>query len=73
MILAVALSVNFIGDGLRDAFDPRQSGKFKKRRLLGIFGRKEALDAYAKDTAAKKKTVDTEPAKASSAGGSDVR
>ncbi|WP_127129677.1 ABC transporter permease [Georgenia sp. SYP-B2076] len=24
-ILAVALSVNFIGDGLRDAFDPRQS------------------------------------------------
>jgi peptide/nickel transport system permease protein len=25
MILAIALSVNFIGDGLRDAFDPRQS------------------------------------------------
>lgn len=24
-ILAIALSVNFIGDGLRDAFDPRQS------------------------------------------------
>lgn len=25
MILAIALSVNFIGDGLRDAFDPRQT------------------------------------------------
>jgi peptide/nickel transport system permease protein len=25
MILAIALSVNFLGDGLRDAFDPRQS------------------------------------------------
>ncbi|PRZ07770.1 peptide/nickel transport system permease protein [Isoptericola sp. CG 20/1183] len=25
MILAIALSVNFIGDGLRDAFDPRQN------------------------------------------------
>ncbi len=27
MILVIALSVNFIGDGLRDAFDPRQKGK----------------------------------------------
>ncbi|MEE6273064.1 ABC transporter permease [Georgenia sp. MJ278] len=26
-ILAIALSVNFIGDGLRDAFDPRQNRK----------------------------------------------
>ena len=26
-ILIFALSVNFIGDGLRDAFDPRQRGK----------------------------------------------
>ncbi|MGB3187266.1 MAG: ABC transporter permease [Ornithinimicrobium sp.] len=25
MILAIALSVNFLGDGLRDAFDPRQN------------------------------------------------
>jgi peptide/nickel transport system permease protein len=24
-IIAIALSVNFIGDGLRDAFDPRQT------------------------------------------------
>jgi peptide/nickel transport system permease protein len=25
LILAIALTVNFIGDGLRDAFDPRQN------------------------------------------------
>jgi peptide/nickel transport system permease protein len=24
-IVAIALSVNFIGDGLRDAFDPKQT------------------------------------------------
>jgi peptide/nickel transport system permease protein len=24
-IIAIALSINFIGDGLRDAFDPRQT------------------------------------------------
>lgn len=34
MILLIALSVNFIGDGLRDAFDPRQSGRIKKRNLV---------------------------------------
>lgn len=33
IILVIALSVNFIGDGLRDAFDPRQSGRVKKRNL----------------------------------------
>lgn len=32
LILVIALSVNFIGDGLRDAFDPRQT--HKTRRLL---------------------------------------
>jgi peptide/nickel transport system permease protein len=25
MIIAIALTVSFIGDGLRDAFDPRQT------------------------------------------------
>lgn len=25
MILLIALTINFIGDGLRDAFDPRQN------------------------------------------------
>jgi peptide/nickel transport system permease protein len=31
-IVAIALSVNFVGDGLRDAFDPRQR-KFVARRM----------------------------------------
>ena len=31
-ILAIALSVNFIGDGLRDAFDPRQSKAARRKR-----------------------------------------
>ena len=34
-IVAIALSVNFLGDGLRDAFDPRHSGK--RRRRAGLF------------------------------------
>lgn len=40
MILIVALSVNFIGDGLRDAFDPRQGGRIKRRNLIaaGLMG-----------------------------------
>ena len=29
VILIIALSINFIGDGLRDAFDPRQTRKFR--------------------------------------------
>ncbi|MEY3736620.1 MAG: hypothetical protein RLZZ251_336 [Actinomycetota bacterium] len=37
-IISIALSINFIGDGLRDAFDPRQrrrlSKKDKKRAVL---------------------------------------
>ncbi len=33
MILGIALAVNFLGDGLRDAFDPRQGHKWSKRRL----------------------------------------
>jgi len=36
IIVAIALSVNFLGDGLRDAFDPRQVGK-KRRRRAGMF------------------------------------
>jgi peptide/nickel transport system permease protein len=30
-IVAIALSVNFIGDGLRDAFDPRQRRRISKK------------------------------------------
>ncbi|GAB3753824.1 ABC transporter permease [Zhihengliuella somnathii] len=32
IILIIALSVNFIGDGLRDAFDPRQTHKRSKKK-----------------------------------------
>lgn len=31
LIVAIALSVNFLGDGLRDAFDPRQTKKTRRR------------------------------------------
>jgi peptide/nickel transport system permease protein len=34
-IVAVALCVNFIGDGLRDAFDPRQKRKMTKQEVKG--------------------------------------
>jgi peptide/nickel transport system permease protein len=34
IIIASALSINFIGDGLRDAFDPRQRRKIKKKDFL---------------------------------------
>ncbi|QCY46543.1 Oligopeptide transport system permease protein OppC [Glutamicibacter creatinolyticus] len=33
IIVAIALSVNFLGDGLRDAFDPRQTFRARRRRL----------------------------------------
>ena len=42
-IVTIALSINFIGDGLRDAFDPRQ-----KRRIT----KKEKRDAKVLDRAA---------------------
>lgn len=52
LILAIALSVNFIGDGLRDAFDPRQGSRGRKRGFLGISGRSKALDKAANDSQA---------------------
>jgi hypothetical protein len=30
-IVTIALCINFIGDGLRDAFDPRQKRKITKK------------------------------------------
>lgn len=39
IIVAIALSVNFLGDGLRDAFDPRQ-GSRPRRRTLSLKNRK---------------------------------
>ena len=51
LILAIALSVNFLGDGLRDAFDPRQGARTAGRRrrfgTFGISGREKALDKAA--------------------------
>jgi peptide/nickel transport system permease protein len=31
LIITIALSINFIGDGLRDAFDPRQRRRLTKK------------------------------------------
>lgn len=39
LILAIALCVNFIGDGLRDAFDPRQERKVRASRWVLFGGR----------------------------------
>jgi len=46
-IVAIALSINFIGDGLRDAFDPRQRRKItrKDRQQARVMKRKVAKDA----------------------------
>jgi peptide/nickel transport system permease protein len=42
LIVSIALCVNFIGDGLRDAFDPRQ------RRRLSFKGKKTAQNLNQK-------------------------
>jgi peptide/nickel transport system permease protein len=34
LIVSIALCINFIGDGLRDAFDPRQKRRITKRDLV---------------------------------------
>lgn len=39
IILVIALAVNFIGDGLRDAFDPRQGRRLPARRWALFGGR----------------------------------
>lgn len=49
IILAIALSVNFLGDGLRDAFDPRQGAGAGRRR--GLFGRRAAKTEAGATTA----------------------
>jgi ABC-type dipeptide/oligopeptide/nickel transport system permease subunit len=50
-IVAIALCINFIGDGLRDAFDPRQKRMPSARALAGANGPKPAAPA-APETAA---------------------
>ena len=49
IILAIALSVNFLGDGLRDAFDPRQGAAAGRKR--GLFGRRAAKTEAGATTA----------------------
>ncbi|WP_127818270.1 ABC transporter permease [Microbacterium sp. CPCC 204701] len=56
-IIAIALCVNFIGDGLRDAFDPRQK-KMPSERAMARAGRASGPVAPILDT--------TEPAEAPS-------
>ncbi|MGO2632421.1 MAG: ABC transporter permease [Galactobacter sp.] len=50
MILLIALTVNFIGDGLRDAFDPRQASV--RRRRIFKFGRVDVAPSAPSGTAA---------------------
>lgn len=47
IILAFALAVNFLGDGLRDAFDPRQSGRIRRAGLFDWSGRNKNAPAAA--------------------------
>ena len=49
IILAIALSVNFLGDGLRDAFDPRQGAGAHRRPRF--FGRRAAATEAGATTA----------------------
>jgi peptide/nickel transport system permease protein len=63
LILAIALSVNFLGDGLRDAFDPRQGARAaRKRRLFGTFGISGREKALAETTAGTTATATDGPA-----------
>lgn len=55
-IIVIALCVNFIGDGLRDAIDPRQQRKGSRRPglrgVLGFGGKDKAQDRTAAQPAA---------------------
>ena len=44
LIISIALCVNFIGDGLRDAFDPRQRRRITRKDLLAATFKKPAAD-----------------------------
>jgi thymidylate synthase len=45
-IVSIALSINFIGDGLRDAFDPRQKRRITKKEKRFAEGLPENEKAY---------------------------
>jgi peptide/nickel transport system permease protein len=44
IIIAIALSINFIGDGLRDAFDPRQRRRISRKEFMGKTSTREAVN-----------------------------
>ncbi|MDF9716908.1 ABC transporter permease [Nocardioides sp. ChNu-153] len=46
-VIALALSINFVGDGLRDAFDPRQKKIPSARKMARAAGRMARQDAKA--------------------------
>ena len=45
LIISIALCVNFIGDGLRDAFDPRQRRRIKRSDLIKATFKKPSNEA----------------------------
>jgi peptide/nickel transport system permease protein len=47
-IIAIALCVNFIGDGLRDAFDPRQKRRISLKERMQARELKSNATAKAK-------------------------
>jgi peptide/nickel transport system permease protein len=44
IIVAIALSINFIGDGLRDAFDTRQRRQLKRKDFMAKTSTREAVN-----------------------------
>ncbi len=44
IIIAIALSINFIGDGLRDAFDPRQARRINRKDFLAKSSTRDAVN-----------------------------
>ncbi|NBQ93162.1 MAG: ABC transporter permease [Micrococcales bacterium] len=44
LIVLIALSINFIGDGLRDAFDPRQKRQIKRKDFLAKSSTRDAVN-----------------------------
>ncbi len=48
LIIGIALCVNFIGDGLRDAFDPRQRRQISRKELLKATFRTPTNDSKSK-------------------------
>ncbi|MDR0483445.1 MAG: ABC transporter permease [Cellulomonadaceae bacterium] len=69
-IVTIALCVNFIGDGLRDAFDPRQRRIPTKRALLKAEAKRTAKAAKALANSAKTGAIPAVSAPAAAAQGS---